>query len=95
MMKTSLSILILFIALNSVFSQQKNDSINERDFIKEAIEKFYIKGLQSRDFDLIRAVCISETKLYGIRKDGCLNVTTLDQWSKNFNPDNPPFNTLE
>jgi Putative lumazine-binding len=68
---------------------------NEEDLIKEVIEQFYIKGLQERNFDLIRAICINEAKLYGVRNDRSLNVTSLDQWSKNFNPDIPPFKTLD
>jgi putative lumazine-binding protein len=68
---------------------------NEEDLIKEVIVQYYFKGLKERNFSLIRAICISETKLYGVRKDRSLNVTSLDQWSKNFNPDIPPFKTLD
>lgn len=31
----------------------------------------------------------------GIRNDSSLNVTSLDKWSKRFNPDNPPFESLD
>ncbi len=33
---------------------QSNDSISETELIERAVEHFYIKGLQQRDFDLIR-----------------------------------------
>jgi len=72
-----------------------NDSIDEGDLIKEAVEQYYIRGLQTRDFTLIRTICINEARLYGVRKDSSLNETTLDQWSKRFDPDNPPFKSLE
>jgi Putative lumazine-binding len=68
---------------------------NEEDLIKEIIDQYYFKGLKERNFALIRAICISETKLYGVRKDRSLNVTSLDQWSKRFDPNNPPFKTLD
>ncbi len=73
----------------------QSDSIIEKDLIKKTVEQYYIKGLQTRDFNLIRSVCIEEAKLYGVRSDGSLNKTSLDQWSKKFDPDNPPFKTLE
>jgi len=76
-------------------NQSNNDSIDEKAVIQEVVEQFYVKGLRIRDFSLIRTVCIKEAKLYGVRKDSSLNITTLDQWSKNFNPDKPPFKTLE
>lgn len=67
----------------------------ERDLIKDAVEQFYIKGLKERDFSLIRTICINESKLYGVRKDSSLNVTSLDQWSNKFDPQNPPFKSLD
>jgi hypothetical protein len=63
--------------------------------IRHAVESLYIKGLKTRDFNLIRTICIPETRLYGVRSNGDRNTTTLDQWSKRFDPAHPPFRTLE
>ncbi|HJN06153.1 MAG TPA: nuclear transport factor 2 family protein [Bacteroidales bacterium] len=71
------------------------ENVDEADIIKKAVEQFYIQGLQERNFTLIREICINEAKLYGVRSDSSIVITTLDQWSKNFDPDNPPFKTLE
>lgn len=68
---------------------------HEEARIREAVEDYYIKGLKIRDFSLIRSICIDEAKLYGVRNDESLNSTTLDQWSKRFDPGNPPFRSLE
>ena len=62
--------------------------------IREAVESQYIRGLQIRDFSLIRAICVDDAALMGAR-DGKLRVTTLEQWSKRFDPENPPFESLE
>ena len=67
----------------------------EENEIRLAVENQYIKGLQIRDFELIKAICIPETKLMGINQSGQLNVTTLDKWSKKFDPKNPPFKNLD
>ena len=67
----------------------------DEDQIKNAVEQYYIKGLKERNFSLIRTICINEAKLYGISTDSSLNISTLDQWSKKFDPKNPPFKTPE
>jgi len=38
--------------------------------IRLAVEMQYIKGLQIRDFELIRKVCIPQAKLMGVNKKG-------------------------
>ena len=70
-------------------------SQDEENNVKEAVKNYYIKGLETRNFGLIKSICIEEAKLYGIRPDGSLGITTLEQWSHRFDPDNPPFKSLE
>jgi hypothetical protein len=67
----------------------------EEAVLEQAVEGFYIKGLRARDFDLIRTVCLPEAVLMSVRSDGSLSVTTLDQWSRRFDPANPPFRQLQ
>jgi hypothetical protein len=69
-------------------------SIEENE-IRLAVENQYIKGLRERDFSLIRAVCIPEATLMGVNQDGKLNITSLESWSKRFDPENPPFEKLD
>ena len=69
-----------------------SDSENE---IRKSVEELYIKGLKTRDFSLIRSVCIPETRLMSTGRDSVLHITTLDAWSKRFDPDNPPFRSLK
>jgi len=106
-MKVYKIIFILMFVLNlfPVYSQEitdelKNANKNQNQLIEEkdirlAVINLYIKGLQIRDFELIRDICITETKLMGINQNGQLNVTSLDKWSKRFDPENPPFKNLE
>jgi hypothetical protein len=68
---------------------------SEEAQIKAAVEGLYVEGLKTRNFDLIRRVCIADARLMGSRDGGELRVTTLDKWSKRFDPDNPPFKTLD
>ena len=44
---------------------------------------------------MISAICIEETKLYSVLSDGSLNTTTLEKWSNKFDPNSPPFKTLD
>ena len=79
----------------SFVNSQNDDADSENAAIKSAVEDFYIKGLKTRDFDLIRTVCVPEAKLMGARQNGELGVTTLDQWSARFDLANPPFQKLD
>lgn len=67
----------------------------EENSIRSVVVNLYSKGLQIRDFSLIREICIPDAKLMGVNREGGLNVTTLDRWSKRFDPKNPPFKKLE
>jgi hypothetical protein len=67
----------------------------EEAVLEQAVEDFYIKGLRTRDFDLIRTVCLPEAVLMSVRSDGSLSVTTLDRWSQRFDPAKPPFRQLQ
>ena len=91
--------LILVVALLAPASVIQASEIGTRDEddqdrrIREAVESQYVRGLQIRDFSLIRAICIEDAKLMGAR-DGKLRVTTLEKWSERFDPENPPFESL-
>ena len=86
-------LLVVFLFLsNYCFSQ---DLMSEENKVKEAVENYYIKGLKTRNFALIKSICISEAKLYGVRPDGSLGITTLELWSRRFDPENPPFKSLD
>jgi len=63
--------------------------------IRSAVIDYYIKGLQTRDFNLIRAICLPEAELMSAGTDGKLHVTTLERWSRRFDPNNPPFQSLD
>lgn len=68
---------------------------SETSNVRDAVTNYYIKGLETRNFDLIESICIDETKLYGVRPDGSLGITTLEKWSRRFDPENPPFKSLK
>jgi hypothetical protein len=59
------------------------------------VEDLYIKGLLSRDFGLITTVCIPQALLLSSDREGKLHTTTLEQWSKRFDLQNPPFQKLD
>lgn len=63
--------------------------------IRNVVTELYIKGLRIRDFELMRTICIPETVLMSAGRDNTLHLTTLDKWSERFDPQNPPFTTLE
>jgi hypothetical protein len=87
----STCLLVLFALLAPVDAGQSN----EETLIKKAVEELYVKGLQTRDFSLIEAVCIPEAHLMSAGRDGKLHDTTLEKWSKRFDPNNPPFEKLD
>ena len=62
--------------------------------IHRAVTDFYFKGLKERDFSLIRTICVPGAVLMSAGRDGKLRITTLDKWSKRFDPENPPFKSL-
>lgn len=93
-------IVLLFLCYPQVFSQEidktkiaTSDVIEETE-IRLAVEDQYIKGLQIRDFELIKAICIPEARLMGVNQNGQFNIRTLEIWSKRFDPENPPFKKL-
>jgi hypothetical protein len=71
------------------------DALDEEILIRRAIEELYVEGLKTRDFALIEEVCIPETRLMSIGRDGKPHITTLSQWSKKFDPEKPPFEELD
>ena len=81
----------------SVYATQDGDSLalNEERLIKKTVEDFYIKGIEIRDFELIKKICIPEAALMSAGRDGTLHLTSLDKWSKKFDPHNPPFRELD
>ena len=66
----------------------------EEALIRSAVQDYYVEGIRTRNFDLIRAVCVPEAVLMGVRPDGGIGITTLDVWSNRFDPANPPFQSL-
>lgn len=73
----------------------ESNPVDEEMQIKKAVEDLYIKGLISRDFSLITAVCIPQTLLMSADQEGKLHITTLERWSKRFDPQTPPFQKLD
>ncbi|UCE18885.1 MAG: nuclear transport factor 2 family protein [Gemmatimonadota bacterium] len=63
--------------------------------IEKIVEELYVKGLQNRNFDLIRTICVPEAKTMSAGRDGQFHQTTLEKWSKRFDPKNPPFQKLD
>ncbi|UCE42402.1 MAG: nuclear transport factor 2 family protein [Candidatus Aminicenantes bacterium] len=74
---------------------ENTGAFEEEVLIKSAVEDLYIKGLESRNFDMITEICIPQTLLMSADKEGKLHVTTLERWSKRFDPENPPFKHLD
>lgn len=74
---------------------EESNPVDEEIQIKKAVEDLYIKGLVSRDFSFITAVCIPQTLLMSADQEGKLHITTLERWSKRFDPQNPPFQKLD
>lgn len=77
-------------------AQTSVDYANENEAeISHVVESLYVRGLQERDFQLIRDACIPEAVLMGVNTAGSLGVTTLEEWSERFDPANPPFRRLD
>lgn len=89
------SALFIYPVRASVLDDKAQEIEIDELLIEKAVEDLYIKGLQVRDFNLIRTVCIPEARLMSTGRDGRLHVTTLDTWSKRFDPQNPPFKHLD
>jgi hypothetical protein len=90
-------ILLILSSSNFTMTVQNSDTnlVDEERQIKQAVEDFYIKGLSIRDFSLITKVCIPQTLLMSADREGNLRTTTLERWSKRFDPQNPPFQKLD
>jgi len=88
-----LTLILLILLVAEPCSGQSQQS--EETLLEDAVNNYYIKGLESRNFALIESICIDEAKLYGVRPDGSLGITTLEKWSKRFDPENPPFKSLK
>ena len=95
--KISVQILLIMICLIGAngFQFEEQEIKNEEILIQRSVIDYYIKGLQIRDFDLIRTICIPEAVLMSTGRDNLLHITTLDMWSKRFDPKNPPFKNLD
>ncbi len=97
--KTVIPAIVLSIIMAPIFAfghqSERQDIVDDDILIHRTVTDYYIKGLQSRDFDLIRTICIPEAVLMSAGRDNKLHVTTLDRWSKRFDPENPPFKTLD
>ena len=95
----SSALFIHVIPLESVSAQpteeEKGDVLAEEFHIEKAVKELYIKGLETRDFDLIETVCIPEAKLMSAGRDDRFHLTSLEKWSKRFDPKNPPFQKLD
>lgn len=97
--------LLLCVALSMILSpapitanptpQETSTARDEDAAIREAVVELYIKGLKTRDFALIERICVPETKLMSAGDAGELRVTTLERWSRKFDPENPPFEKLD
>jgi len=89
-------LLVLFFPLLPAAFGEKAQEADTAEFdIRSAVNDYYIKGLRIRDFNLIHSICIPEAVMMSAGRDGKLHVTTLDKWSKRFDPDNPPFQSLD
>jgi len=90
------SFTVKYFCANTWATQDNNiDLFREESDIKDAVEQLYIKGLETRNFALIETICIPEARTMSAGRDGTLHVTTLEKWSKRFDPQNPPFKELD
>ena len=87
--------LLLGFIVSSLFGAPSDLPTKEKEHITVAVENYYIKGLQTRDFSLIRTICINETMLYSVLPDSSLSAISLEKWSKRFDPSSPPFKSLD
>ena len=100
MKRTSAVYLVVFLlgiipVASAGLQADESDKTSDEMLIQEAVVALYIKGLQTRDFELIRAVCIPEAVLMSVGDDDKLRVTSLDTWSKRFAPAPSPFERLD
>ncbi len=93
-MKHIFILFLLTVIFSNLFGYQPTAD-GEEEAIRKAVIHLYVKGLQTRDFSLIREICIDEARLYGVRNDSNININTLDKWEKRFDPNNPPFKSLD
>ncbi len=103
--KNCLFFLFLFLVIGSLLlspshhamaiQNVESNPVDEEMQIKKTVENLYIKGLISRDFSLITTVCVPQTLLMSADQEGKLHITTLERWSKRFDPQNPPFQKLD
>ncbi len=92
----TLVVLSLLPATSSLTAQEgDHEASRENSIIAETVESLYIKGLQTREFALIRTICVPDALLMGTDQEGRLRITTLDEWSMRFDPDAPPFESLD
>ena len=75
--------------------ESNTDKSSDEMLIRETVVALYIKGLQTRDFGLIRTICIPEAVLMSVGDDDKLRVTSLETWSKRFAPAPSPFERLD
>ena len=87
-------LLISVMNLGFTLHQESPIHLDEAISIERAVKDMYIKGLEDRNFDLIKTVCIPGCVLMSTREDSTLSLTTLEKWSKRFDPQNPPFKEL-
>ena len=80
---------------SSAVDRRRADKSSDEMLIRETVVALYIKGLQTRDFELIRAICIPEAVLMSVGDDDKLRVTSLETWSKRFAPAPSPFESLD
>ncbi len=93
MRSPALALAVLVLLAASLPSALGADSEEAR--IEARVVELYVGGLVSRDFSLIRTICIPEMLMRGVNREGKVNVTSLDKWSKRFDPAKPPFEKLE
>jgi hypothetical protein len=87
--------LVVTLAGSVGLQSSESDTSSDKLLIRKAVVELYIKGLQIRDFELIKDICTPDALLMSVGDEDKLQVTTLDTWSKRFDPGNPPFQTLD
>lgn len=91
----SFALVLVVLSTDPARAQQTGSDAPEDSRIGAVVEEFYVEGLRTREFHLIRSICIPQAVMMGVRGDGSLGVTTLDEWSARFDPDHPPFRILD
>ncbi len=62
--------------------------------VRRAVNDYYIKALETRDFSLMESICLPHAVLQGSRATGELRTTDLAKWSKRFTPGKLPLDSL-